>query len=113
MGYKDITWASLPKAYNFSWHTTVKGVAVHATEPISDDEASAYISMAKERFAGVRGIYITVDGEYVDFTVDLVHHGFERIRRITGYLVGTLDRFNDAKRAEESERVKHNLGGCC
>jgi ribonucleoside-triphosphate reductase len=32
---------------------------------------------------------------------------FERIRRITGYLVGTLDRFNDAKRAEESERVKH------
>ncbi len=33
--------------------------------------------------------------------------GFERIRRITGYLVGTLDRFNDAKRAEESQRVKH------
>ena len=32
---------------------------------------------------------------------------FERIRRITGYLVGTLDRFNNAKRAEESERVKH------
>ncbi|WP_165044740.1 anaerobic ribonucleoside triphosphate reductase [Adlercreutzia sp. ZJ138] len=36
-------------------------------------------------------------------------HGvqFERIRRITGYLVGTLDRFNDAKRAEEHDRVKH------
>jgi len=33
---------------------------------------------------------------------------FERIRRITGYLVGTLDRFNDAKRAEEKGRVKHN-----
>jgi ribonucleoside-triphosphate reductase len=32
---------------------------------------------------------------------------FERIRRITGYLVGTLDRWNNAKRAEESERVKH------
>ena len=32
---------------------------------------------------------------------------FERIRRITGYLVGTLDRFNDAKRAEEKDRVKH------
>ena len=32
---------------------------------------------------------------------------FERIRRITGYLVGTLDRFNDAKRAEEHDRVKH------
>ncbi|MEG0016534.1 MAG: anaerobic ribonucleoside triphosphate reductase [Gordonibacter sp.] len=38
-------------------------------------------------------------------------HGgsFERIRRITGYLVGTLDRFNDAKRAEESDRIKHSL----
>lgn len=35
--------------------------------------------------------------------------GFERIRRITGYLVGTLDRFNDAKRAEVSERVKHTV----
>ena len=38
-------------------------------------------------------------------------HGqsFERIRRITGYLVGTLDRFNDAKRAEEGDRVKHQM----
>ncbi len=35
--------------------------------------------------------------------------GFERIRRITGYLVGTLDRFNDAKKAEEKDRVKHGL----
>lgn len=34
---------------------------------------------------------------------------FERIRRITGYLVGTLDRFNDGKRAEESDRVKHGI----
>ena len=34
---------------------------------------------------------------------------FDRIRRITGYLVGTLDRFNDAKRAEESDRVKHGV----
>lgn len=32
---------------------------------------------------------------------------FERIRRVTGYLVGTLERFNDAKRAEERDRVKH------
>ena len=36
--------------------------------------------------------------------------GFERIRRITGYLVGTIDRWNDAKRAEEKDRVKH---ACC
>ncbi len=36
--------------------------------------------------------------------------GFERIRRITGYLVGTVDRFNNAKRSEEKERVKHDCG---
>lgn len=33
---------------------------------------------------------------------------FERIRRITGYLVGTVDRFNDAKKKEVEDRVKHN-----
>ena len=38
-----------------------------------------------------------------------IGHGvrFERIRRITGYLVGGLERFNDGKRAEERDRVKH------
>ena len=34
---------------------------------------------------------------------------FERIRRITGYLVGTVDRFNNAKRADVRDRVKHSL----
>ena len=38
--------------------------------------------------------------------------GFERIRRITGYLVGTLDRFNNGKRAEEADRVKHGVESC-
>ena len=35
---------------------------------------------------------------------------FERIRRITGYLVGTIDRWNNAKLAEEQDRVKHTMG---
>ena len=35
--------------------------------------------------------------------------GFERTRRITGYLVGSLDRFNNAKRQEERDRVKHGM----
>lgn len=35
--------------------------------------------------------------------------GFERIRRITGYLVGTVDRFNNAKQAEVNDRVKHGI----
>lgn len=39
--------------------------------------------------------------------------GFDRLRRITGYLVGSLDRFNSGKRAEEHDRVKHivEIGG--
>jgi len=35
--------------------------------------------------------------------------GFDRIRRITGYLVGTLDRFNNGKRSEVEDRVKHSM----
>lgn len=35
---------------------------------------------------------------------------FERIRRITGYLVGTMEKWNDAKKAEERDRVKHGFG---
>ena len=37
--------------------------------------------------------------------------GFERIRRITRYLVGTVDRFNDGKKAEERDKVKHGTQG--
>ena len=37
------------------------------------------------------------------------NQNFERLRRITGYLVGTLDRWNDAKKAEEKARVKHSV----
>ncbi|MBR3056217.1 hypothetical protein IKG64_02895 [Candidatus Saccharibacteria bacterium] len=46
--------------------------------------------------------------EYFDAHAEYFDEGkFERLRRITGYLVGTLDRWNDAKKAEESARVKH------
>lgn len=38
----------------------------------------------------------------------IVSYNFERLRRITGYLVGSLERWNDGKRAEESDRVKHS-----
>lgn len=42
---------------------------------------------------------------------DMIGKGvkFQRIRRITGYLVGTVDRFNNGKRAEEHDRVKHGM----
>jgi hypothetical protein len=52
----------------------------------------------------------TVDDEHIDVKYTYDDVPFERIRRITGYLVGTLDRFNDAKRAEVEDRVKHDIG---
>lgn len=47
--------------------------------------------------------------DYLNNHSDSSNMKFERLRRITGYLVGTLDRWNDGKRAEESERVKHTI----
>lgn len=44
-------------------------------------------------------------------TNDGKNMGFERIRRITGYLVGTMDKWNDGKKHEEKDRVKHAT--CC
>lgn len=49
-----------------------------------------------------------VDEDSVKEIVDWQPVGFQRIRRITGYLVGDLSRFNDAKRAEVEDRVKHS-----
>ena len=47
---------------------------------------------------------------YFDAHAEYFDEGkFERLRRITGYLVGTLDRWNDAKKAEEAARVKHSV----
>lgn len=55
---------------------------------------------------GIERIGIT---EHADGSVEVSYSGekFERIRRITGYLVGTVDRWNDAKKAELNDRVKH------
>ena len=48
-----------------------------------------------------------LDDDEVKLTYHLADKPFERIRRITGYLIGTLDRWNNAKRSEEKDRVKH------
>jgi anaerobic ribonucleoside-triphosphate reductase len=49
------------------------------------------------------------DEQDVVLNYDVEQVPFQRIRRITGYLVGTLDRWNNAKRAEEHDRVKHGV----
>lgn len=77
---------------------------------ISQEEIESYVKRAEEKFGDkCKQLTIALDGEDVELGYELVNPPFERIRRITGYLVGTLDRWNDAKRAEEHERVKHGI----
>ncbi len=84
---------------------------VHVTGGVLEqEEINAYIQRAKEKYGREPlSIDIKVDGEYVELSYDFGHMPFQRIRRITGYLVGTLDRFNNGKRAEERDRVKHAM----
>lgn len=76
---------------------------------ISDEEKQAYIDRAKKKYpdSHIESMTITLDGEFADIVYTFTPIKFDRIRRITGYLVGTLDRFNNAKRAEVNDRVKH------
>ena len=76
---------------------------------ISPEEQQAYVRRAEELYADRLPDKMTlhIDGDYVDIQYHFYNRPFERIRRITGYLVGTTDRFNNAKRAEERDRVKH------
>jgi hypothetical protein len=77
---------------------------------LSQEEINAYIDRAAEKYGKKPiGIDIKVDGDFVELSYDFGHTPFQRIRRITGYLVGTLERFNNAKRAEEHDRVKHGV----
>lgn len=50
--------------------------------------------------------------KYLEDHREFAGENFERLRRITGYLVGSLERWNDGKKAEESQRVKHSVNSC-
>ncbi len=78
---------------------------------LSQHEIDYYVEQARKKFPDkeITAIDFEVDGEYVNCAYYFETEPFQRIRRITGYLVGTLDRFNNAKRSEEADRIKHNL----
>ena len=78
---------------------------------LKQEEINAYIARGKKQAPDklLTEVDIKLDGEWADISYHYTNPSFERIRRITGYLVGTLDRFNNAKRAEEHDRVKHSL----
>lgn len=78
---------------------------------MSQAEINSYIDRAQKLYPEktIEAIDLKIDGDFVDVDYHFADVPFQRIRRITGYLVGTLDRFNDAKRAEVRDRVKHGL----
>ena len=88
------------------------GVTIHNPDNIPEEIVQAAISMMEQE-EGRKVVEISIrrtgrPDEYGILPV-FVPVPFQRIRRITGYLVGTLDRFNNAKRAEEQDRVKHGM----
>lgn len=88
----------------------INGVEITAVNFDADaEELARYVDYVETRVdEDVARIYVTLCADNT-VEVNYIAHGapFERIRRITGYLVGTIDRWNDAKRAEERDRVKH------
>ena len=89
----------------------IKGVTFKVVNGEVDmAEATAYVERGLERYGdNLVEICGILDGEEID--LEYVYHEkpFHRLRRITGYLVGTMDKWNNAKRAEERDRVKHSL----
>ena len=85
-------------------------MSISITGNIDEKEKSAYVDYLQKKYnRKLESLDVTVDGEFVDLHYKFEPIGFERIRRITGYLVGTMDNWNSAKAAEESDRVKHSV----
>ena len=86
-------------------------MSVIITGNASPEEAQAYVNYLENKYnRRLEKLDVQLDGDYADLNYTFSHVPFERIRRITGYLVGTMDKWNDAKAAEEADRVKHSLG---
>ena len=91
----------------------INGVTVFSNFNLQADEAQRYIEyvLANTAVENTPLVEITVklcDDGKVDLGYLFKGAKFERIRRITGYLTGDLNTWNDAKQSEERERVKHN-----
>lgn len=86
----------------------INNIEVTLTGSISIEELTIYLTkvQAKQKFKIIKA-NVKVDGEYIDVNYETEPVPFERIRRITGYLVGTTARWGDGKRAELKDRVLH------
>lgn len=92
---------------------TIDGVTIIVHNgTLNDDEAENYVARGRELYGkSLTEIIATLDPEdpeMIDIEYKWNSEPFHRLRRITGYLVGSLGRWNNAKRAEEHDRVKHD-----
>ncbi|MEG0314482.1 MAG: anaerobic ribonucleoside-triphosphate reductase [Erysipelotrichaceae bacterium] len=87
----------------------IEGTKITSNEDLSDNEYCAYIAHIKNNNPrqSVEYLDLVFEADDVNMSYRLRPVHFEKIRRITGYLVGTMDHWNNAKTAEESDRVKH------
>ena len=86
------------------------GITLTSPDDIGEDEAKAYIMRGREKYGrALRAVDVQIDEDTADISYHTDKVPFERIRRITGYLVGNMTRWNNAKRAEEKDRVKHEI----
>ena len=78
---------------------------------MDEKEINGYIDIIEKENPSRKldSLELTIDGDFVNMKYTFKPINFERIRRITGYLVGTMDRWNDAKTSEEHDRVKHSI----
>ena len=73
-------------------------------------EQQAYVDYLEKKYnRKLKTLDIHIDEEFADLNYAFEPVPCERIRRITGYLVGTMDHWNTAKAAEEADRVKHGV----
>ena len=83
---------------------------INITGNAPPEEHGAYVDYLQQKYnRKLESLNIDIDGEFVNLSYKFSPVAFERIRRITGYLVGTIDNWNDAKKSEEKDRVKHSL----
>lgn len=86
-------------------------MSIKITGNASAKESRAYVDYLEEKYnRKLDELDIQIDGDHADLKYKFSPVKIERIRRITGYLVGTMDNWNDAKSCEEHDRVKHDLG---
>lgn len=96
-----------------NFEATYQGVKFSSNHSLSIDDMKEYLHVVQNDCPDkqVNSMTVNFHDDCVDIDADTSPVGFEHIRRITGYLVGSVDKFNDGKKAEEKDRVKH-LSSC-